>query len=46
LNKDQKNLDAEEEDKQTLIELMKMQNEALKRIYKRTIEKDEKHTKK
>ena len=33
-------IDQEEEEKRYLLELMKMQNEALKRIYKNTIENE------
>lgn len=38
-NKD--DIEKEEEEKRVLIELMKMQNEALKRVYKNTINKNE-----
>jgi hypothetical protein len=39
LKNDEKNeIEQEEEEKQYLLELMKMQNEALKRIYKNTID--------
>jgi hypothetical protein len=38
-NKD--DIEKEEEEKRVLIELMKMQNEALKRVYKNTINKKE-----
>jgi hypothetical protein len=38
-NKD--DIEKEEEEKRVLIELMKMQNEALKRFYKNTINKKE-----
>ncbi len=34
-------LDLEEEEKEYLLELIRMQNEALKRIYKHALEKDE-----
>ena len=38
---DKDDLKKEEEEKIVLLELMKMQNEALKRVYKNTINKEE-----
>ena len=38
---DKDDLKKEEEEKRVLLELMKMQNEALKRVYKNTINKEE-----
>jgi hypothetical protein len=41
LKKEETNeIDQEEEEKRYLLDLMKMQNEALKRIYKNTIDND------
>ncbi|WP_263315344.1 hypothetical protein [Bacillus sp. S3] len=37
---DKDDLDLEEEEKDLLLEYIRMQNEALKRIYKMTIDKD------
>lgn len=43
LKNDEKNeIEQEEEEKQYLLELMKMQNEALKRIYKNTLDHEKK----
>jgi predicted ATPase len=43
LKKEEKNkVDQEEEEKRYLLDLMKMQNEALKRIYKNTIDNEKK----
>jgi hypothetical protein len=41
-NKEQNKVEQEEEEKQYLLELMKMQNEALKRIYKNTLNHEKK----
>ena len=41
LKNDEKNeIDQEEEEKRYLLDLMRMQNEALKRIYKNTIDNE------
>jgi hypothetical protein len=37
-NKENNEVEQEEEEKQFLLELMKMQNEVLKRIYKNTLD--------
>lgn len=39
-NEEMDEVDREEEEKRVLLDLMKMQNEALKRIYKNTVEKE------
>ncbi|WHY02921.1 hypothetical protein [Neobacillus sp. DY30] len=39
-SEEKKEFDQEEEEKRCLLDLMKMQNEALKRIYKNTIENE------
>ncbi|MFP7296443.1 hypothetical protein [Neobacillus niacini] len=41
-NEEKNEFDQEEEEKHYLLELMKMQNEALKRIYKNTLEQEKK----
>lgn len=41
-NEEKNEVDQEEEEKQYLLELMKMQNEALKRIYKNTLDHEKK----
>lgn len=42
MDEEKDDIEKEEEEKKHLIELMKMQNEALKRIYKNTISKEKK----
>jgi len=42
LEKDKNELDQEEEEKEFFLELLKLQNETLKRIYKNTIDKEKK----
>ncbi|WP_342430780.1 hypothetical protein [Neobacillus sp. FSL H8-0543] len=39
MKEEKDDLDKEEEEKQFILDYMKMQNEALKRIYKNTLEK-------
>ena len=41
-NEEKNEVEQEEEEKQYLLELMKMQNEALKRIYKNTLNHEKK----
>lgn len=41
-NEEKNEVEQEEEEKQYLLELMKMQNEALKRIYKNTLDHEKK----
>lgn len=40
MKKDKDELDQEEEEKELLLELIRMQNETLKRIYKNTLDKE------
>lgn len=40
MKKDKDELDQEEEEKELLLELIRMQNEALKRIYKNALDKE------
>jgi hypothetical protein len=40
MNEEKDDLEKEEEEKQFILDYMKMQNEALKRIYKNTLDKD------
>ena len=42
MKKEEENdLETEEDEKRVLLDLMKMQNEALKRVYKNTLNKEE-----
>ena len=42
MKKEEENdIETEEEEKRVLLDLMKMQNEALKRVYKNTLNKEE-----
>ena len=42
MKKEEENdIETEEEEKRVLLDLMKMQNEALKRVYKKTLNKEE-----
>jgi hypothetical protein len=40
MKEEKDDLEKEEEEKQFILDYMKMQNEALKRIYKNTLDKD------
>ncbi|MFP5113226.1 hypothetical protein ACSU64_12695 [Bacillaceae bacterium C204] len=42
MEKEKDDLQKEEEEKEFLLEYIKMQNEAMKRIYKNTLDKEEK----